>query len=282
MSKPHTPTQPDPGRSRRVLRRATVATTTLAVLGGALLASQSIHASTPRALARGAMPRPVEALAPPVGTTWIVGVVSDQAAHGQDNVNVEAWPDDPTATEPVASALTYGGPRFNLLSGHGFFRLEVPSDQAYRIVFSAVGAKEDGDPFRRQWYGHRRPIVARSAAVGTGRVRNLGQIALARQGKVNATAKAKALHKRIAVGSRGKVQVKVSSRFVTHVRGKVVVRVGRHQKSARLTTRDHGKVAVRLPKLHHAGSYRVVARFTGTNTVRSAKAKPVTIKVVRK
>src|SRR3954469_12603410 len=159
MSKPHTPPQPDPGRARRVLTRATVATTTLAVLGGALLASQSIHASTPRALARGAMPRPVEALAPPVGTTWIVGVVSDQAAHGQDNVNVEAWPDDPTATEPVASALTYGGPNYNALSAHGFFRLEVPSDQPYRIVFSAVHGQEDGDAFRMQAYGQDRPIV---------------------------------------------------------------------------------------------------------------------------
>ncbi len=262
------------------LRGATVLTT-VTLLGGLLLGPQVLHSSSSRALARGALPRPASALVPPLGSTWITGVLTDQAAHGQDNVNVEVWPNDPAATEPVASALTYGGPEYNAAQKHGFFRLEVPSDHPYRIVFSAVGGKEDGDPFRMHRYGGGRPIEVRSGRA-VGRVRDLGTIQLVRQGRVASTTRAVVRRKRIPSGERGRVRVTVSSRYVVPVTGRVVVRVGIRRISGRLTKADHGKLTIELPKLHRRGSHRVVARFVGTSTVHSSKATPVTIRVVKR
>jgi hypothetical protein len=266
----------DRGRSRL---RTTTVLMSAAILGGVLLGPQLPHTSGPRALARGGVPRPVSALTPPSGSTWITGVVTDQAAHGQDNVNVEAWPDDPTATEPAASALTYGGPEYNAAQKHGFFRLEVPSDVPYRIVFSAVGGKEDGDPFRMHWYGAGRPIEVRTG-LAAGRIRNLGTIPLARQGKVASTTKAVVRQTKIRSGTRGKVRVTVSSRYVTDVTGRVVVKVAGRKISGRLTKADHGKLTMRLPKIHRPGMHRVAAHFAGSSTVHSSSARPVKIRVV--
>ena len=197
---------------------------------------------------------------------------------------------------PAASALTYGGPAASGLTyggangapGHGFFRLEVPSNQAYRFVFSAVDGQEDGDPFRMMWYGSDRPIMVRTAAkvaaapLPAGRIRDLGTIQLARQGQVASTTTAKARPAKLKFGKRGKVRVTVSSTFVTDVTGKIVVKVAGHQITRSLTAADHGTRMIKLPKLRHSGKYRVRVKFTATPTVQGSKAKPVKVKVIRK
>ena len=81
---------------------------------------------------------------------------------------------------------------------------------------------------------------------------------------------------------RGKVHVSVASRYVTNVKGRVVVKVAGHRLKGRLQVSDHGKVTMKLPKFHRPGKHRVVARFLGTNTVHSSKAKAITVKVVKK
>ena len=220
------------------------------------------------------------ALVPPEGMTWIEGVITDQAAHGQDNVNVEAWPRDPAAVAPVASALTYGGPPDGSAL-HGFFLLQVPSDQAYRIVFSAVAGQEDGDAFRMKSYGHGRPIAVRNLAVAAGRVRDLGTIALARQGHVVSKTKAVLARARVAAGKRATVRIKVSSPFVTNVTGKVVVRVGGKKVVHGLGARSHGKATFKLPHLKRAGKYKVTTSYAGSGTVHRSKAKPVKLTIHR-
>jgi hypothetical protein len=257
--------------------------TALAVLGGVLFGPQAGHSSGARALARGVSPQPVAALAPPDGSTWIVGTTTDQAATGQDNVNVEAWSVDPAATAPLASSLTYGGENYNAVAAHGFFRLEVPSDQPYRIVFSAVNDQEDGDAFRMQRYGHGRPIVVRtSSRAGAGRVRDLGTIQLVRQGKVASKTKAAVRPAKLHAGQRGKLRITVSSPYVNDVTGRVVVKVAGKKLKARLHVADHGALKMKLPKLHRVGKHKVSVRFVGTNSVHASKAKPVKVKVARK
>jgi hypothetical protein len=222
---------------------------------------------------------PVAAAAPPAGKTWVEGVATDQADQGQDNVNVEAWSADPSATSPVASSLTYGGPPGNPAYQHGFFRLEVPSDQPYVIVLSAVGGKEDGDPFRMKRYGHGRPIVVLQRATGSGRIRDLGPIALARQGKVTSKVKAKLAHPKVTASKRAKVRLRVTSPYVSNVKGKVVVHVAGRRIADKLTARDHGKTTLKVPRLKRAGTYKVKATFQGSNTVQRSKAKPVKLHV---
>jgi hypothetical protein len=286
MTQPHEPASSavEVARAKPGVRlRKVVMITTVTALGAALFAPHAGPSAADRAWARGGSPRPVEALAPPAGSTWIVGTMTDQAATGQDNVNVEAWPDDPTATEPAASALTYGGANYNAVSAHGFFRLEVPSDQPYRIVFSAVNGQEDGDPFRMQWYGTGRPIMTlTSARAAVGRVRDLGTIQLVRQGKVASKTKAIVRPAKVHPGQRGKLRIVVSSRYVDDVTGPFQVRVGRHQLHGRLHVADHGRVVVKLPKLHLLGKHTIMARFVGTGSVHGSKAKAATIKVVKK
>jgi hypothetical protein len=164
----------------------------------------------------------------------------------------------------------------------------VPSNQPYRIAFSAVGGQEDGDPFQMVWYGENRPIMVRTAAkvaaLPPGRIRDLGTIQLARQGQgpVASTTTAVARPGKVRVGGRGKVRVTVSGSCVTDVTGQVVVKVAGHKVSRQLTTADHGSRMIRLPKLRHAGKYRVHVHFTGTTTVQGSKANPVKVKVVRK
>src|SRR3954466_48751 len=186
---PATP-MPGGGPGRRVgsRRRALAVVGSVAVAAGLLLSTQALHSPEAQALTHAPMAAPaVPASSPPPGSTWIQGVITDQCGQGQDDVNVEAWSDGPpgapaasalTYGGPAASALTYGGPRYDALQGHGFFRLEVPSNQPYRIAFSAVGGQEDGDPFLMAWYGMNRPIMVRQAAKGAaalppGRMRDL-------------------------------------------------------------------------------------------------------------
>jgi len=224
------------------------------------------------------------AATPPAGTTWIEGVITDQANHGQDNVNVEAWPRDPGATAPAASSLTYGGPPTNPAVGHGFFLLQVPSDQAYRIVFSAVGGQEDGDQFRMRSYGHGRPIVVRNLgrlAAAPGRTRDLGTIALARQGHVASKTTARLAKAKVKRGARPALHVKVSSPFVSDVKGKVVIRVAGKKVTHRLTGQSHGRTTVRLPRLKKAGTYRIHTSYKGSGTVHRSHAKTTKVKVRR-
>jgi hypothetical protein len=269
------------GRLARSRRRAPALVISLAVAGGLLLGPVVLPSPSGLALSHGATPKTAPAIAPPAGSTWITGVLTDQAGHRLDGVNVEAWPVG-AATAPAASALTYGGRRFNAAPGHGFFRLEVPSDRAYRIAFSALGGHEDGDAFRMMWNGSHRPIMVRAAAAAAaGRVRDLGTIQLARQGRVASKTKAVARRTKVSAGTHGKVRVKVSSSYVTNVTGGVVVKVAGHKMSRKLTTADHGTLVISLPKLEHPGQYRVAVRFKGTSTVQRSKSKPVKVRVVR-
>jgi hypothetical protein len=275
------PDAPESTSSDHRSRKAVIGVS-LAAMAGLIVASQTVLAAPAPALvpaASGHRGVTAAALVPPAGKTWIEGIVTDQANHGQDNVNVEAWPGGPGATTPAASSLTYGGapsdPRFQ----HGFFLLEVPSNQPYRIVLSTVGGKEDGDPFRMKSYGHGRPIVVRTAVSAAGRIRNLGTIALARQGRVASTTKAVLPKAKVAAGTRAKLRVRVTSRFVTHVTGKVVVRAGGKKLTHRLTARSHGTSTFKLPHLKKPGRYKVTASFTGSGTVHRSKAKPVKLTV---
>jgi hypothetical protein len=271
------------GASAHPSRKRTVGVT-LVVIGALYLASHTMDAfATPAVVkAPAGGHRAAVAAVPPPGSTWIEGVVTDQADHGQDDVNVEAWSTDPGATAPVASSLTYGGPPSGLKYQHGFFLLEVPSNQPYRIVFSGVGGKEDGDLFRMKSYGHGRPIVVRNLAA-PGRTRDLGPVQLVRQGRVASTTKAILPRAKVTAGTRATLRVRVTSPFVTSVTGKVVVRVaGKKKITHRLTQRSHGKSTFKLPHMKKPGRYKVTASFTRTGTVQHSKAKPVRLTVHRK
>jgi hypothetical protein len=262
-----------------------VACISLVVIGGLFVSSHAVDAfAAPAAVkAPAGAGRAAVAAIPPAGRTWIEGVVTDQADHAQDNVNVEAWSTDAGATAPVASSLTYGGPPSGLKYQHGFFLLEVPSNQPYRIVFSAVGGKEDGDLFRMKSYGHGRPIVVRNLAATPGRIRDLGPIPLVRQGRVSSTTKAILARAKVRAGTRARLRVRVTSPFVTNVTGKVVVRVpGKKKITHRLTQRSHGKTTFKLPRLKKPGRYKVTTSFTRTGTVQHSKAKPARLTVRKK
>ncbi len=270
----------DPGSTTPRSKRL-AAGISLTAIAGLVVALQTAQASPGVAVGHGSPSHrgaSAVALVPPEGMTWIEGVITDQAAHGQDNVNVEAWPRDPAAVAPVASALTYGGPPDGSAL-HGFFLLQVPSDQAYRIVFSGVAGQEDGDAFRMKSYGHGRPIAVRNLAAAAGRVRDLGTIALARQGHVVSKTKAVLARARVAAGKRATVRIKVSSPFVTNPTGKVVVRVGGKKVVHGLGARSHGKATFKLPHLKRAGKYKVTTSYAGSGTVHRSKAKPVKLTI---
>ncbi len=279
---PETTSDGGPPASKDHRSRKPVIGVSLAAVAGLIVASQTVLASPAPALvpaASGHRGVTAAALVPPAGMTWIEGIVTDQANHGQDDVNVEAWPRGPGATTPAASSLTYGGapddPRFE----HGFFLLEVPSNQPYRIILSTVGGKEDGDPFRMRAYGHGRPIVVRAAVSAAGRIRNLGPIALARHGHVASTTKAVLPKAKVTAGTRAKLRVRVTSRFVTNVTGTVVVHAAGKKLTHRLSPRSHGRSTFKLPHLRKPGRYKVTASFTGSGTVHRSKSKPVRLTV---
>jgi Bacterial Ig-like domain (group 3) len=277
-NEPDAPDTPHGGhhRSSKVRRSMPIVGISLAVVGGLIVGSQTMFASAEPGAVQGSSGHRSAALVPPAGTTWIEGVITDQANHAQDNVNVEAWPRNPKATAPIASSLTYGGPPNNPRYKHGFFVLEVPSDKAYRIVFSGVGAKEDGDRFRMKSYGGGRPIMVRNLVSASGRIRNLGVVPLARQGHVASKTKATLSRAKIASGKSATLRVKVTSRFVTNVTGKVVVRAGGKKMTHRLS---HSKETFKLPKLKKAGKYKITASYTGSGTVHGSKAKTVKLTV---
>jgi hypothetical protein len=289
------PAQPDTGVSTsRVRRRRTPFLVGIATIGGlALVAPQVIPASAePVLVSVSASKVSAVAAKPPVGSSWIQGVLTDQAGHTLNNVNVEAWPMDTEASEPAASNLTYAGdPRDNRHQS-GVFRLEVPAGTPYRITFSTVRGVEDGDQFRMQDYGGGRGVMTRATAPGQrtrasavvalpGRIVNLGTTQLLRQGTVSSKTTARLGRAKVKAGRRGKLNVRVTSPYVTNVTGKVQVRVSGKRVTDRLAAFDHGRTTIRLPKLKR-GRHMVSVMFQGTNTVAPSKGKNVRLTVTKK
>jgi hypothetical protein len=239
-------------------------------------------ASTSSDEVRLAVPPPV----PPDGMAWLQGSLTDQAGHRLDNVNVEIWPKDSAATEPIASNLTYAGVPEDGRHDHGVYRVEVPVGAAYRIIFSAVGGAEDADAFRMKRYGGGRPLMARShlrtsaQRLVAGKVRDLGTTQLVHQGRVASKMKVNA--PKASAGKRARLKVRVTSPFVRNVTGRLVVRVAGHRVRDHLTARDHGTTSVRLPKLRKADKYKVSARYLGSRTVKKSATAHTKVTVRKK
>jgi hypothetical protein len=268
-------------------RYRTAAVAAVAVTGGLVLTPQVLPAQAAPATKHTNFK--VVAPAVPAGDAWIQGTLTDQAGHKLDNVNVEVWSTDPTATEPTGSNLTYAGVPADGRHNHGVYRVQVPLNEPYTIVFSGVADAEDGDAYRMQSYGSGRPIMVRpgnssrsaaaAAALVPGLVRGLGTTQLVHQGHVNSAVKVKAA--KLKAGTKGKLTVNVTSHFVKDTTGKVLISVaGRHVKE-NLVASDHGKLTTRLPKLK-AGKYNVTARYLGSKTVAHSKSKPTKITVKAK
>lgn len=280
--------RPTPNHFKRIWLASVVPATVvgLALAGGSLVALS--HSTTAPAETQTPSPdlRLVDDPLPAPGKTWIQGVVTDQANHPLDNVNVEVWPADPGATEPVASNLTYAGEPDDARHQHGVFRVEVPTNQPYVIVMSGVRRAEDGDAYRMRTLGGGRPILARAghgtaarSDDATGRVVDLGTFQLARQGKVSATATARLAKKKVAPGHRAHLKVKVTSRYVAAPTGTLVVHVNGKKVTTRLRSTDKGKATILLPKLTQKGQHAVKVAFRGTRTIRRAVADPVQLTV---
>jgi ribosomal protein L18E len=259
----------------------TATSLTLAV-GGIVMATHG----TPATAAHGTASayRLADDPVPAAGKTWIQGIVTDQANHALDNVNVEVWPVDPAASEPVASNLTYAGTPADQRHQHGVFRVEVPMNEPYVIVLSAVNGTEDGDPFRMKTLGDGRPIMARTDAgaglrSAPGRVLDLGTFQLARQAKVTAQTTAKLAKRKIEAGSRARLRLAVTSEFVAAPAGKLVIHSGGKKITERLRTTDRGKTTVRLPKITKPGKHRIRVAFRATSTIRRSVSKPVVLEV---
>jgi hypothetical protein len=266
----------------RCFALATAAALTFAG-GGAVIATSSTSATASADQASATYQLADDPLPAP-GKAWIQGVITDQANHALDNVNVEVWPTDPNASEPVASNLTYAGTPADLRHQHGVFRVEVPMNVPYVIVLSGVRGAEDGDPYRMTSVGGGRPIMARSGTgAGTrladGRVLDLGTFQLARQGRVSAKATADLAKKKVGTGVRARLRVTVSSKFVAAPTGKVVVHVGRKKITDRLRAADHGKTSIRLPRFEKPGKHQVRVTFPATSTIQRAASRPVVLRV---
>jgi hypothetical protein len=275
-----TPERDSQTRTRRRFKKPAVLMT-LGVVGALALSPLADGASATTGQASSEK-LAVTSLAPPTGMAWIQGVVTDQAGHGLDNINVEVWSNDPTATTPVGSNLSYGGFPADGRHGHGAYRIEVPVGQPYRIVFSAVGGEEDGDAFRMQEYGRGLPIMVRAkstTAARAGTTRNLGTTALVHQGKVRSTLKIAAA--KVKAGKRGSLKIRVTSPFVAPVMGKVIVKVAGKKATVRLGQNDNGKTNLKLPKLK-AGKHKITATYAGTNTVLKDAATPIKLTVTKK
>jgi hypothetical protein len=78
---------------------------------------------------------------------------------------------------------------------------------------------------------------------------------------------------------RYRVKVHVTSPHVTNVTGKVLLRVDGKRITNQLTTREHGKSVILLPKNLKDGKHKVLAQYKGSNTVAPSRAKPLKLKV---
>ncbi|WP_028638765.1 Ig-like domain-containing protein [Nocardioides sp. URHA0032] len=228
--------------------------------GALIVASQALPASAaPTAADAGSSA--VAAARPPVGKAWLVGVVSDQAKHPLQDVNVEAWLDDPTAEAPVASDLTYE----DVADGQeGYFRLEVPIHAHYLIVVSS----DTGDPYRTFEYNNGDPIK-----VGLRKVRTLGTTEIPRVALQASTTSAKLKPGTVKVNKAGAITITVRCKNVYPVLGKVTAAVGGKKVVGVLKQKDHGQLTLTLPKLKKPGKYTVEASYLGDDFVKKSSKK---------
>jgi hypothetical protein len=203
---------------------------------------------------------------PPAGKAWLVGVITDQAGHPLQDVGVEAWLDDPAATEPTASDLTYE----NVANDQqGYFRLEVPTGASYRIVVSA----DPEDPYREFDYNGGKPVK-----VGQRTVRDLGASEIARVDRQPSKTGAKVKPGTVKAGKAATITITVTCENVDPVLGKVTATLGGKKVTGVLKAKGHGKVTLPLPKLKKPGSYTVQASYLGDSYVKKSATK-VTVKV---
>lgn len=257
-------------------RRRTQALSVAVAIGGLVLASQVLPAEAATTTGTAAP----ELRLPPEGRSWLQGVVTDQAGHPLNNVNVEVWPTDVAATAPVASNLSYAGIPADGAHQKGVFRVEVPAGASYEITVSTVGGQEDADKFRMLKVGGGAPIQARGAIAVkavAGRTINLGKVQLARQGRVGSSVKVTKPRK-VTAGKRVKLAVRVHSKYVTHPTGKVRVNVGHKTVVRKLGNRAGGKTNIRLPLLK-PGKQVIKVSYLGSKTVSRSKSKPIKVQV---
>lgn len=244
----------------------------LAVTGGLLITPQVLPASASAGLSSDAgqllVLAPTE---PPEGKAWLEGVLTDQAGHPLDGVNVEAWRVDTVEPEMVASNFTYAGDPDDGRHDHGVFRLEVPIQAEYEVLFSTDRGEEDGDRFRMDTYVA--PNGNDTIKVGTRKTRNLGTTEIARVDAQPSTTRAKLAPTKVKVGKAGKITVTVACKNVAPVTGKVTVAIGGKKVARTLTERNQGTVTLTLPALKNPGRYTVEAWFLGTDTVKKSTAK---------
>jgi hypothetical protein len=253
------------------MSRRTVAATAIAI-GGLLLTPQVLPASaTTPGSADGVASVALAAAQPPEGKAWLVGVVTDQAGHTLDGVNVEAWPTDPGATEPIASSLTYDSIRND--GQHGFFNLEVPIHSTYLIVISRpTGDLDDG--FRTFQYNDGKPIK-----VGLRKERKLGTAEIARTALQKSATKATLGPATVKLGKQAKITVTVTCKNVDPVLGKVTAAVGGKKVAGTLKQTSRGRITLTLPKLTKPGKYTVEAWYLGDSyTKKSTKKLTLTVK----
>jgi hypothetical protein len=232
----------------------------IAACGALLLVPQALPASAaPTAVDGGSF---VEAPSgPPVGKAWLVGVITDQAGHPLQDVNVEAWPDDPDATEPVASDRTYE----NVADEQqGYFRLEVPIHAHYLIVVSA----DPADPYRTFQYNDGDPIK-----VGLRRVRTLGTSEIARTALQASRTTAKIKPGAVKAGKQATITISVTCKNVDPVLGKVTAAVDGKKVAGVLKQKSHGQLTLTLPKLKQPGKYTVEAWYLGDSYVKKSTPK---------
>ena len=138
---------------------------TMAVVGALALSplADGASASTGVRQASSSPKLAVTQLVPPSGMVWVQGVLTDQAGHGLDNVNVEVWPSDPAATAPIGSNLTYGGFPQDGRHGHGAYRVEVPARSALPDRVLRRGRRGGRRRLPAESYGQGRPIMFRSS-----------------------------------------------------------------------------------------------------------------------
>jgi hypothetical protein len=236
----------------------------LTVAGGLLLTSHVLPASAAPATGGDA----IAALAPagpPVGRAWLVGVITDEAGHPLNGVNVEAWSTDPAATSPIASGLTYESIRND--GQNGFFNLEVPIHADYVVVFSRPSG-DVSDAFRTYEYNDGDPIK-----VGLRKERELGTTELVHEGQVASRTAAGLKPGSVKPGKPAKLTVTVTSRFVAPVTGKVTVTLGGAKVTKKPVALRGGKVALTLTAPRKPGKYSVVATFAGSGTVQRSDDK---------
>jgi hypothetical protein len=238
----------------------------LAAAGGLLLTSHVLPASAAPATGGDAAAAPAGLrVGPPVGRAWLVGVVTDQAGHPLDGVNVEAWSTDPAATAPVASGLTYESTRND--GQHGFFNLEVPIHADYVVVFSRPSG-DVRDAFHTSEYDGGDPIT-----VGLRKERELGTTELVHEGQVASRAAAALKPGSVKPGRTAKLTVTVTSRFVAPVIGKVTVTLGGAKVTKKPVALRGGKLALTLTAPRKPGKYSVVATFAGSGTVQRSDGR---------